>query len=157
MYITKTIETWVGIFVFLAFLALLFLAIQVSGLSFQDGFLKSHFYPIRAQFDNVGNLKVRSAVRVGGVQVGRVASIVLNNQTYRADVVLDINNNVNTLPKDTSASITMAGLLGDNYVDLNPGFDSETLKPNDKLITTYSATNLLNLLSTFSGSKKKGE
>ncbi|MCX7124981.1 MAG: outer membrane lipid asymmetry maintenance protein MlaD [Gammaproteobacteria bacterium] len=137
------LEVGVGIFIIAALCSLLFLAFKVSGLTnIGDG----HYYVIRADFDNIGGLKVRAPVSVSGVKVGRVSAIALDPQTYRASVTLQINNGYKDLPVDTSASILTEGLLGSNYISLSPGFESQMLQPNGKIETTHSALILENLV-----------
>ncbi len=139
----RVIEVVVGLFMILGFLALLALAFRVSGLtSIGNG----HFYVLTAQFDNVGDLKVRAPVSVSGVTVGRVANISLDPTTLRATVVLQLNDKMEKLPVDTSASILTQGLLGANYISLTPGFDSQYLKNGNSIETTHSALILENLI-----------
>ncbi len=141
---TKAMEFLVGLFMLAAVGGLLILAFKVSGLTQWLG--GSHYYQLTANFDNVGGLKTRAPVSVGGVKIGEVASIVMDPKTFQAKVVLDINDNVNKLPKDTSASILTQGLLGANYVSLTPGFDQENIKPGGVIEQTNSAMILENLI-----------
>lgn len=137
------IEVAVGLFIVAALLALLGLAFKVSGLT-QIG--NGHYYVIKADFDNVGDLKVRAPVSVSGVKVGKVASIKLDPQTFRATVTLQIQNWFNKLPVDTSASILTQGLLGSNYISLSPGYEEKLLQPGQRIETTHSALILENLV-----------
>jgi phospholipid/cholesterol/gamma-HCH transport system substrate-binding protein len=137
------LELGVGVFIIAALCGLLFLSFKVSGLTQIGG---DHAYVLKADFDNIGNLKVRAPVSVSGVKVGAVSAIVLNPQTYRAEVILKINDNFKDLPVDTSASILTQGLLGSNYISLSPGFDQKMLQPNDHIETTHSALILENLI-----------
>jgi len=137
------LEVGVGIFIIAALCGLLFLAFKVSGLTnIGDG----HYYVIKADFDNIGALKVRAPVSVSGVKVGRVSGIQLNPQTYRASVTLQISNAYKDLPIDTSASILTEGLLGSNYISLSPGFESQMIQSNGRIETTHSALILENLV-----------
>lgn len=137
------LELGVGIFIITALCGLLFLAFKVSGLTnIGDG----HYYIIKADFDNIGGLKVRAPVSVSGVKVGRVSEIILNAQTYRAAVTMQINNAYKDLPVDTSASILTEGLLGSNYISLSPGFENQMLQPDGRIQTTHSALILENLI-----------
>src|SRR5246127_4885088 len=115
MTIKKTVlDFWVGLFVVLGFIALLFLALKagnMSSLSFQST------YPVKLKFDNIGGLKVRAPVKSAGVTVGRVASIGFDTDTYQAVVTIDIDNKY-TFPKDTSAKTLTSGLLGEQYIGL---------------------------------------
>jgi phospholipid/cholesterol/gamma-HCH transport system substrate-binding protein len=152
---TRNSEILVGIFMILAILALIFLALKVSGLSTESDLFGRHSYELTAQFNDIGSLKVRAPVRIAGVEVGRVVGISLNNENFEAKVTMKIDDSVNDLPIDTSAAITSSGILGDNYVNLTPGYASTNLKEGGEITTTYSATNLQSLISTFmSGGNK---
>jgi phospholipid/cholesterol/gamma-HCH transport system substrate-binding protein len=147
--IRKSIEVWVGLLMLMGALALAFLALKVSGLALDNDVFGVQSYNITAVFTDIGGLKVRAPVRIAGVQIGTVTAINLDPQTYQAQVTLSINKSVDNLPSDTSASITSSGILGDNYVSLSPGYSNNTLKDGSKIITTYAATNLQSLISTF--------
>lgn len=143
------LDFWVGLFVVLGFIALLFLALKagnMSSLSFQST------YPVKLKFDNVGGLKPRAAVKSAGVTVGRVASIGFDTNTYQALVTININAQYQ-FPKDTSAKILTAGLLGEQYIGLEPGGDTEMLKAGDTISMTQSAIVLENLIGQFLYSK----
>ncbi|HEV3104885.1 MAG TPA: outer membrane lipid asymmetry maintenance protein MlaD [Trinickia sp.] len=150
MTMKKTaLDFWVGLFVVLGFIALLFLALKVgnmSSLSFQST------YPVKMKFDNIGGLKVRAPVKSAGVVVGRVASIGFDGNTYQALVMLNIEKQYQ-FPKDTSAKILTSGLLGEQYIGLEPGGDSEMLKAGDSITMTQSAIVLENLIGQFLYSK----
>lgn len=137
------LEFGVGIFIVAALCGLLFLAFKVSGLTRLG---TGDYYVLKADFDNIGDLKVRAPVTVSGVKVGRVSAIHLNQDSFRASVILQINNHYKNLPVDTSASILTQGLLGSNYVSLSPGYEQQLLKPNDPIETTHSALILENLI-----------
>jgi phospholipid/cholesterol/gamma-HCH transport system substrate-binding protein len=150
------LEVSVGFFIIAALCGLLFLAFKVSGLTqMGDG----HYYVLKAEFDNIGALKVRAPVSVSGVKVGRVSSIQLDPQTFRAAVTLQINNGYKDIPVDTSASILTQGLLGSNYISLSPGFEQKMLQPGAHIETTHSALILENLIGqlmfNLSGDKNK--
>ncbi|OGT25809.1 MAG: outer membrane lipid asymmetry maintenance protein MlaD [Gammaproteobacteria bacterium RIFCSPLOWO2_02_FULL_42_14] len=137
------LEFSVGIFIVVALCGLVLLAFKVSGLTnLGDG----NTYVLSADFDNIGDLKVRAPVTVSGVKVGAVSDIKLNGDTYRAMVTLLINNHYRNLPADTSASILTQGLLGSNYVSLSPGFENQVLAPGSRIETTHSAIILENLI-----------
>jgi phospholipid/cholesterol/gamma-HCH transport system substrate-binding protein len=146
MTMKKTVlDFWVGLFVLLGFLALLFLALKagnMSSLSFQPT------YPVKLKFDNIGGLKVRAPVKSAGVVVGRVASIAFDTNTYQAVVTIDIDNQY-PFPKDSSAKIQTSGLLGEQYIGLEPGGDTEMLKAGDTITMTQSAIVLENLIGQF--------
>jgi phospholipid/cholesterol/gamma-HCH transport system substrate-binding protein len=142
----KSVEILVGLFVLLGGLGLLFLALKAANLaSFTGG---GNTYTIQAKFDNIGGLKARAPVRSAGVNVGRVTSVVLDSRTYQGVVTLDINQGVN-FPKDSSAKILTAGLLGDQYVGLEPGGSEQNLVAGDVITQTQSAMVLENLIGQF--------
>jgi len=139
-----TIDLWVGIFVAFGIAALIFLAVKVSGSSDVS---RGSSYSVRAEFVDIGNLRLRAPVKSAGVVVGRVGSIKLINN--KAHVRLDINN-VFKFPSDTSASILTSGVLGEQYVGLSPGSDEEDLKDGSELKgITQSAIVLENLIGQF--------
>lgn len=152
----RTIEIAVGTFFLLGIAAFIMLAVKVSGLS--DVYESRAGYTVTAFFDNVGGLKPRAKVTIAGVQIGRVLSIDFDKSDYRAKVVIFINENVNNLPEDSTASILTAGLLGDNYISLTPGFAEAYLKNGDEipLENTNKAIILEELVSRFISSKASG-
>lgn len=139
----KRAELIVGLFVLMAMLALLALAFNVSGLVLWS---RHGYYPLLAEFDNVGDLKPRAVVSVSGVNVGQVDKIRLDPTNFRATVTLLINKHYAEFPTDTSASILTQGLLGSNYITLVPGYDEKILKPGDHIETTRSALVLEDLI-----------
>jgi phospholipid/cholesterol/gamma-HCH transport system substrate-binding protein len=142
----KSVEILVGLFVLLGALGLLFLALKAANLaSFTGG---GDTYTIQAKFDNIGGLKARAPVRSAGVSVGRVTSVVLDSRTYQGVVTLDINKGVN-FPKDSYAKILTAGLLGDQYIGLEPGGSEQNLVEGDVITQTQSAMVLENLIGQF--------
>lgn len=146
----KSTEVLVGLFVVLGGLALLFLALKAANLaSFNSS---GSTYTVQARFDNIGGLKARAPVRSAGVAVGRVVSIVLDSHTYQGLVTLEINQDVK-FPKDSSAKILTSGLLGDQYVGIEPGGDEQNLKQGDTMTYTQSAVVLENLIGQFLFSK----
>lgn len=140
---TRNIEIIVGAFLLTGILALLMLAFQVSGLS---NIVGSQGYQVTAAFDNVGDLRVRAPVSVGGVRIGEVTGIDLDAKTFKAIVSMQINPTQNALPVDSSASILTQGLLGSNYISITPGFSDTNLKNGDRIPVTHSAIILENLI-----------
>jgi phospholipid/cholesterol/gamma-HCH transport system substrate-binding protein len=138
----KSIEVLVGLFVLLGMAALVFLALKAANLA---SFGEHKGYTISAKFDNIGGLKPRAPVRSAGVTVGRVKSISLDPKTYQGVVRLEIDNFVK-FPKDTSAKILTSGLLGDQYIGLEPGADEKELADRDVIKQTQSAVVLENLI-----------
>jgi phospholipid/cholesterol/gamma-HCH transport system substrate-binding protein len=141
----RSIETLVGLFVLLGLLGLVFLALRAANLGSASG---GNTYTIQARFENIGGLKPRAPVRTAGVTVGRIQSIALDPKTYQGVVVLAIEERF-LFPKDTAAKILTSGLLGDQYVGLEPGGDDQNLKPGDTLAQTQSAVVLENLIGQF--------
>lgn len=150
----RSIEIWVGVFLAAGIAALFVLAMRVSNLSSVNG---GPGYQVKAYFENIGGLKVRSPVSASGVRVGRVADIRYNTETYQAEVTLQIDARYNTFPTDTSASIFTAGLLGEQYIGLGPGAEEEYLKDGDRITITESAVVLERLISQFLYSKAAGD
>lgn len=141
----KTLDLWVGLFVVAGLAAILVLAVKVGNLS---TFRMSDSYTLTAQFDNIGGLKTRAPVKSAGVVVGRVTAITFDNSSYRAQVDMVIDKRYQ-FPKDTFAKILTAGLLGEQYVGLDPGGDEAMLKSGDKIAKTQSAVVLESLISSF--------
>jgi len=138
----RRIETLVGLFVLLGLAALLFLALKAANLG---NFSTEATYPITARFDNIGGLKVRAPVRSAGVTVGRVTGITLDGKTFQGVVSLDLRRDFQ-FPKDSSAKILTSGLLGDQYVGLEPGSADDNLAPGAIITQTQSALVLENLI-----------
>ena len=145
----KSIETFVGIFVLLGFIGLAFLALKAANLG---SFSSSETYQLTARFDNIGGLKVRAPVKSAGVTVGRVTSITLDPVRYQGFVKLDINNDVK-FPNDSSARILTSGLLGDQYLGIEPGGQEKTFTAGEEIKQTQSAVVLESLISQFLFSK----
>jgi len=141
----RGIETLVGLFVLLGFVAIGYLALKAANLA---AMTVGETYMVTARFDNIGGLKPRAPVKSAGVTVGRVASISLDSQTFQGLVTLELEKRYG-FPKDTSAAILTAGLLGDQYVGLNPGGAENNLGPGDNIKMTQSAVVLENLISSF--------
>lgn len=142
-------DVWVGLFVLLGGAAILFLALKAGNLltlTFEPG------YTVNARFDNIGGLKPKAAVRSAGVVVGRVGSISFDTKGYQAVVELKLNKDV-VFPKDTSAKILTSGLLGEQYIGLEPGYGDTNLAQGDAIKSTQSAIVLENLISQFLFSK----
>lgn len=142
----RIVETWVGLFMLLGIAGLIFLAFKVSGLTKQS---LSNGYTITASFDNIGGLKVRAPVQMGGVKIGKVTSIVLDQKTYRAVVSMLIFDGFDNIPSDSRASILTQGLLGSNYVGITPGYAQTFYKQGSVIQDTSSAMILENLIGQF--------
>jgi phospholipid/cholesterol/gamma-HCH transport system substrate-binding protein len=117
------IELVVGVFVLMGMFSFIALAFKVSGLT---SFSEPAGYDVKAEFVNIGNLKVRAPVNIAGVKIGEVKDIALDPRSFYADVVIHIENTALKIPiKDTTARILTEGLLGSNYISLEPGFDED--------------------------------
>ena len=138
-------DVWVGLFVLLGALAILFLALQSANLlnlSFQPT------YQVVAPFDNIGGLKPRAAVKSSGVVVGRVESITFDDKSFQARVTLALQSQY-AFPKDSSLKILTSGLLGEQYIGIEAGAADQNLKQGDTISSTQSAVVLENLISQF--------
>lgn len=147
---TRALELVVGLFVAAGFAALFMMAMTVSNLTSygtDDG------YEIKASFDNIGGLKVRSPVAASGVRIGRVTSIEYDQNGYEALVTMLIEPKYNKFPTDTAASVLTSGLLGEQYVGLEPGAEEDYLKQGDKVEITQSALVLEQIVGQFLYSK----
>ena len=142
-------DVWVGLFVFVGALALVFLALQSANL-LSLNFQKT--YSVNARFDNIGGLKPKAAVRSAGVVVGRVESIVFDDKTYQARVTLVLESRY-AFPKDSSLKILTSGLLGEQYIGIEAGADEHNLAMGDTVTATQSAVVLENLIGQFLFSK----
>ena len=149
-------EFWVGLFVLLGLLGLAFLGLRVANV---QGFSSEKTYTLYATFDNIGGLKVRAPIKVGGVVVGRVSDIQLDEQTYTPKVTLAVNEEFNKIPDTSSLSIKTSGLLGEQYIALNIGFmlegETEHMKSGDSFADTNSAMVLEDLIGQFLYGDKK--
>lgn len=143
---TRKTEILVGLFIAAGLAALFMLAMKASNLNIYNN---DAGYEISANFDDVSGLKIKSAVTMAGVRIGRVSDIVFNSETFEAVVKIRIESQYKTLPKDTSASIYTAGLLGEKYLGLEAGGDDENLQQGDKLKLTQSSLVLEKLISRF--------
>ncbi len=142
-------DVWVGLFVLIGAVAILFLALQAANLlslNFQSG------YQVSAKFDNVGGLKPKAAVRSGGVVVGRVESLTFDDKSFQARVTLALESRY-AFPKDSSLKILTSGLLGEQYIGIEAGASDKNLVAGDVIGATQSAVVLENLISQFLYSK----
>lgn len=148
------IELTAGVFLLLAIAALIFLALHAT----DRGVVSGESYELTARFSNVGGLKPRATVSMGGVAVGMVDSIELDPETFEAKVTMQISEQYDNLPEDTSASILTSGILGDQYVGLEPGGSPEPLRDGDRILITSSAMVLEQLISRYMfNSEEEGE
>ncbi len=146
MNMGRSVEIWVGLFVAAGFAAFLGLAMQVSNIPlFQtlDG------YDVQLRFNNIGGLRERAPVTMSGVRVGRVKSIELDARSFDAVVTVTIDRNYNEIPEDSSASIYTSGLLGEQYIAIDPGGLDFFLEEGDEITLTQSALVLERLIGRF--------
>ncbi|MBU2568475.1 outer membrane lipid asymmetry maintenance protein MlaD [Methylotuvimicrobium sp. KM2] len=143
---TRTQDTLVGLFVAAGIVALFFLSLQVSNIR---SFMPADTYVITARFSNSGGLKVKSPVSVAGVRIGRVSNIYIDKETYESVVEMSIESKYDTLPEDSSATIYTAGLLGEQYINLDPGGSFDYLKNGDRIEITQSAIVLEEVIGRF--------
>jgi phospholipid/cholesterol/gamma-HCH transport system substrate-binding protein len=149
----RLIESLVGLFLIFAIFALSVLAFQVSGLM---NLFPENGYVVSASFDDIGGLKVRSPVKIGGVQIGEVSAINLDSTTFKAVVKMNIRKQFNDIPDDSSAGIFTSGLLGDNYIAITPMYNTTFLKNGSNIEMTNSAMVLEKLIGQFIYSLKNG-
>jgi phospholipid/cholesterol/gamma-HCH transport system substrate-binding protein len=145
----KSYDVWVGLFVVIGLGALLFLALKAANLV---GFQSGDTYGLTARFDNIGGLKAHAPVKSAGVVIGRIDTIKFDSQTYQATIAMNIDKRY-TFPKDSSAKILTAGLLGEQYIGLDAGGDDKLLAAGDRIKQTQSAIVLETLISQFLFSK----
>ncbi len=151
---TASIELGVGAFLLLALASLLVLAFASTNGRTGGG----PTYRVTARFSNIGELHVHAPVKIGGVVVGEVADITLDRKNYQAVVTLAIQDKYKSLPADTNARILTAGLLGERYMGLDPGGDTETIPAGGEIIYTQGAVVLEELIGKFifGGANKAG-
>lgn len=148
---TKKSEIWVGIFILVALVAALFLCLKVANVNALNNVPT---YQLHASFDNIGGLKNHAPVRIGGVTIGRVSEVSLNPQTYDPQITLDIDQRYNNIPNTSSLAVRTSGLLGEQYLALNIGFQdpelgTHILKNGDRIEDTKSAIVLEDLIGQF--------
>ncbi|MBJ7537719.1 outer membrane lipid asymmetry maintenance protein MlaD [Marinomonas transparens] len=154
---SKRAELLVGCFIVLGVAALVYLAVQVSGLAFSS---KKDTYQVVARFDDIAGLTSRAKVSIAGVAVGNVESITFDKDLYMALVTMNINSDVDNIPTDSSIAVLTSGLLGEKYLGFTIGAEEEVLKNGSEIYDTQSALVLENLISQFlfnSSSSSKSE
>jgi phospholipid/cholesterol/gamma-HCH transport system substrate-binding protein len=139
----RLLELWVGLFVAAGLLALAMLAFKVGNLTTADVL---DGYTLKARFENIGGLRVKAAVTMAGVRIGRVSGIEFDREKYKAVVTLEIDGRYRTIPTDSIGMILTSGLLGEQYVGIVPGGDEEYLRDGDSLFKTQNALVLENLI-----------
>ena len=142
----RAVEISVGVFLLAGMLALLLLALRVSGLTVANS---TDTYKLVAHFDNISGLTTRAKVTMAGVTVGKVVAIDFDTETYTGKVSMEVQSRVNNLPTDTTASILTAGLLGEKYISFSVGGEDEVLKDGDVFYDTQSSLVLEELIGKF--------
>ena len=153
---TRSVELGTGLFVLLGFAALFFLTTQTTGSSNISG---DDVYVVTARFDNVGSLKNKAPVAMSGVTIGRVTSVEFDPEFLEAQVTFVIDSKYNQIPDDSDASILTSGLLGSQYIGLQPGGSDLYLEDGSEILYTQSAIVIEHLISKylFSSSSKDDE
>jgi phospholipid/cholesterol/gamma-HCH transport system substrate-binding protein len=143
---SRAIDLSTGLFVLLGFAAILFLVTQITNREFS---LTSDAYRLKAQFENIGGLKVGAPVSMAGVTIGRVESIGYDMDLLKAVVTMRIDGRYDRIPSDSDASIFTAGLLGGQYIGVTPGGSDEYYKDGDQIEFVQDAIVLENLISKY--------
>jgi phospholipid/cholesterol/gamma-HCH transport system substrate-binding protein len=142
----RAVELGTGLFVFMGILALFFLTTRVTSF---DSYSGEGGYELTARFDQVGTLKTRSPVSISGVQIGRVTAIEFDVDRLEAVVTMRIASRYDRIPNDSDASILTSGILGGQYIGLQPGGAEEVFKDGDEITFTQSAVVLEQLISKY--------
>ena len=142
----QSFQIGTGLFILLGFAALAYLATQTTSVA---NIHRGDSYTLKARFNNIGQLKARAPVKIAGVRIGDVQSIALEPQRMDALVTLSIDKQYNDIPDDSSAAIFTSGLLGDQYVGIEPGGSPTFLKNGDEMVLTQSAMSIENLIGKF--------
>ena len=143
------LEIAVGLFMVVGFVCFAWLSIRLGDVSI----FSNRTYAIHANFGSVSGLKPGATIEIAGVPIGKVAKITLDQESYQAQVEMEINREVK-LQEDSIASIRTAGIIGDRYVDISPGGSPELIKPGGVITETESAINLEELVSKYIFEKK---
>ena len=143
---TRSLEIGVGLFLLAGLLALLLLALRVSGLSVGEG---EGTYRVYAYFDNAAGIGPRAKVALAGVTIGKVVAVDIDHETFKGRVAMDIYKTINYLPMDFTASILTAGLLGERYIGIGVGGEPDVLKEGSTIRDTQSAMVLEDLIGKF--------
>lgn len=142
----RTLEVGVGLFLLAGLLAFLLLALRVSGLTVGSS---DNTYKVYAHFDNIAGLTVRSKVTMAGVTIGKVTAIDLDRNSYMGRVTMQLDDAVDNLPADSTASILTAGLLGEKYIGISVGGEEEVLREGSTIYDTQSSLVLEDLIGKF--------
>jgi phospholipid/cholesterol/gamma-HCH transport system substrate-binding protein len=144
---SRALEILVGFFVCLGVAAIFLLTFRVASLDTVGN--GSNNYKVTARFDTIGGLAMGASVRMAGVKIGRVKGISIDPTSFQAVTTLEIEGSQSNIPQDSTAKILTSGLLGEQYVGLEPGGDDKPLKNGDEIKFTQSAFVLENLIGQF--------
>lgn len=150
----KQVELMVGIFIALGIAALTMLAMKVSNIA---SFTEQEGFEVVAKFNNIGGLKPKAPVSMGGVRIGRVVNVKFDQERYVAVVHMRILPEYDRLPLDTSAGIFTSGVLGESYIGLEAGAEDQYLEAGSEITLTQSAMVLENLIGKFLFDKAAGD
>lgn len=142
----RTVEISVGAFLLAGILSLIFIAVEVSGVSLSRA---EGTYRLIARFDDIAGLRVRSKVSMAGVTIGRVSAIDVDSEYGEAIITMEIDKRIDNLTKDAGAQIHTEGILGGRYVNISQGADEEYLVDGDTVENTQGAVVLENLIGEF--------
>ena len=142
----RSYQVGTGLFILLGFAALAYLATQTTSVA---NFRQGDSYTLKARFTNIGQLKLRAPVKIAGVRIGSVESIDLDATKLDALVKISVDKRFNELPDDSAAAIFTSGLLGDQYVSIQPGGSPEAMKEGDEFVLTQSSIQLEDLIGKF--------
>lgn len=142
----QSFQIGTGLFILLGFAALAYLATQTTSLA---NYRQGDSYTLKARFTNIGQLKLRAPVKVAGVRVGSVSDIVLEPDKLDALVSLSVDKHFDKIPDDSAAAVFTSGLLGDQYISLQPGGSPDMFKNNDEVILTQSSMQLEELIGKY--------
>jgi len=142
----QSFQIGTGLFILLGFGALAYLATQTTSIA---NYQQAASYTLKARFTNVGQLKLRAPVKIAGVRVGSVSAIQLEPDRLDALVTLSVDQRFNQIPDDSAAAVFTSGLLGDQYVSLQPGGSPEMFKNGDEVVLTQSSMQLEELIGKY--------
>ncbi|WP_425387567.1 outer membrane lipid asymmetry maintenance protein MlaD [Endozoicomonas ascidiicola] len=142
----RTVEISVGAFMLAGMLALVAMAVKVSGLTTSGS---GETYELTAYFDNTGSLKPRAKISMAGVTIGKIKRVELDKDSYMAKVVMGIDSKVDNIPIDSTAAIVTAGLLGEQFISISIGGDDIYLQNGERFEDTQSALILEELIGKF--------
>jgi phospholipid/cholesterol/gamma-HCH transport system substrate-binding protein len=150
----RSYQIGTGLFIVLGFAALAYLATQTTSIA---NFRQGDSYVLKARFTNIGQLKLRAPVKLAGVRIGSVESISVDPAKLDAQVNISIDKRYNGIPDDSAAAIFTSGLLGDQYVGIQPGGSPDMFKDGDEFVLTQSSMQLEDLIGKFlvNGSPQK--